>query len=48
LRDLVFVMREDQVVAAAVNVDLFAEFGEVHGGAFDVPAGAALAPRTVP
>ena len=48
LRDLVFVMREDQVVAAAVDIDLFTEFGEVHGRAFDVPAGTALAPRAIP
>ena len=48
LGDLVLVVREDKVVAAAVDVDLFAEFGKIHSGAFDVPAGATLAPRAVP
>ena len=44
LGDLVFVVREDQVIAAAVDIDLLAEFGQVHGRALDVPAGASLAP----
>ena len=48
LRDLVFVMRKDQVGAAAVNVDLVAERRLDHGGALDVPAGAPASPGTVP
>jgi hypothetical protein len=48
LGDLVLVVREDQVVAAAVDVDLLAQDGQVHGRAFDVPAGASLTPGTVP
>ncbi len=41
LRDLVFVVREDQVEATAVNVELLAEIGRRHGRALDVPTGAA-------
>ena len=41
-------VREDQIVAAAVDVDLLAEFGQVHGRAFDVPAGTSLSPGTLP
>jgi hypothetical protein len=48
LRDLVLVMREDQVVAAAVDVDLFAQELHAHGRAFDVPARPALAPGALP
>src|SRR5689334_9524229 len=48
LRDFVFVMREDEVVATAVNVDLFAEFGKVHCRALNVPTRATFAPRTFP
>ena len=48
LRDLVFVMRKDQIDAARVNVDLLAQVLERHGAAFDVPAGEAIAPRAGP
>ena len=48
LRYLVLVVREDQVVPATVDVDLFAENGQVHGRALDVPAGTAFAPRGFP
>ena len=41
LGDFVFVMREGQVDAAGVNVQRFAQIFHGHGGAFDVPAGAA-------
>ena len=43
LRDLVFVMRENQVHAAAMNVKGFAQVLHAHGGAFDVPSGASRA-----
>ena len=48
LRDLVFVMREHEVFAAGVEVEGFAEVLHGHGGALDVPAGAAVAERGVP
>ena len=48
LRDLVFMVREGQIIAAAVNVELTAQQGLRHGRAFDVPARAPLAPRAVP
>ena len=38
LRDLVLVVRELQVLAAAVDVEMLAEQRAAHGGAFDVPA----------
>ena len=48
LRDLVLVMGEDEVDAAAMNVEYFAQMLPAHGRALDVPAGAATAPRAVP
>src|SRR5690606_41494442 len=48
LGDFVFGVREDQIETAAVNVEGFAEERGAHRGAFDVPAGAAPAPRAVP
>jgi hypothetical protein len=36
-----FVMRENIVYAAAVNIDLFAKLPGCHRAAFDMPAGAA-------
>ena len=48
LGDFVFVVREDEVEAAAVDVERFAEQLLAHRGAFDVPAGSAVAPRAVP
>ncbi len=48
LGDLVFVVREDQVQPAAVDVEDLAQIAVAHGRAFDVPAGAAAAPGTVP
>ncbi len=41
---LVLVVREDQVEAAAVDVELLAELAHRHGGALDVPARPAVAP----
>ena len=48
LRDFAFVVREFEVHAAAVDIEVFAERGRAHHRAFDVPAGAALAPGAVP
>ena len=48
LQDLVLVVREDQVVAAAVDVDLLAQVAVDHGGALDVPSRPALPPGRVP
>ena len=41
--DLVFVVREHEVFAAGVEVEGLAEEFGGHGGALDVPAGAAFA-----
>ena len=43
LGDLVFVVREHEVFAAGVEVEVVAEEFSGHGGALDVPAGAAAA-----
>ena len=48
LRDFAFVVREFEVHTAAVDVEMFAERGSAHHRAFDMPAGAALAPGAVP
>ena len=48
LGDLVLVVRELQVLAAAVDVDGLAQVAVGHGGALNVPAGPALAPGGVP
>ena len=48
LRDLVLVMRELQVFAAAVQVDGLAQELLAHGRAFDVPAGTSFAPGGIP
>ena len=48
LRDLVLVVREDQVAAAAVHVEVHAEQLLRHRRALDVPAGPAIAPRRGP
>ena len=48
LGDLVFVMREHEVFAAGVEVEGVAEEAGGHGGALDVPAGAAGAEGGVP
>ncbi|GAA3229174.1 hypothetical protein GCM10020256_41990 [Streptomyces thermocoprophilus] len=48
LGDLVLVVREDQVDAAAVDVELGAEVLVRHGGALQVPAGPAATPRGLP
>ena len=48
LRDLILVVREDEVDAAAVDVDGLAQMRADHRRTFDVPAGPAAAPRRVP
>ena len=48
LRDLVLVMRKDEVHAAAVEIDRLAEDRHRHRGAFEVPAGTAASPRRIP
>ena len=41
LRDFVFMMRKDQVLAARVEIEALAQVLHAHGGALDVPAGTA-------
>src|ERR1700721_2408086 len=48
LREFVFVMREDQIEAAAVNVEDVAEIRAAHGRALDGPTGTPPAPRPFP
>src|SRR5271168_3589648 len=48
LRDFILVMREDEVDAAAVDIEGFAQMLPAHRRAFEMPAGPATAPRAVP
>ena len=48
LGDFVFVVREDVVHPAGVEVEAFAEQLHAHGGTFDVPARTSPAPRRIP
>src|SRR5579871_848238 len=48
LRDFVFVVREDKVDAAGVQIERFAEILNRHDRAFDVPAGPARSERSLP
>ena len=48
LRQLVLVVRKDQVAAAAVDVEGLAQIAPRHGAALDVPARPAAAPGAVP
>ena len=48
LRDLVLVVREDQILTAAVQVDGLAQMGAAHGAALDVPARTAHAVGAFP
>ena len=48
LGNLILMVREGEVAAAAVDVDRLSEVAVGHGRALNVPAGAALAPRRVP
>ena len=48
LSDFVFVMRENKITAATVEVEAFAQIFHTHGRAFDVPARTAFTPRAGP
>ena len=48
LCDLVLMMREDQILSAAVDVDLLAQIFLGHDRALNVPARTALSPRGLP
>src|SRR5271169_7120964 len=48
LRDFVFVVRKREIDAASVNVQRLAQILHGHRGAFDMPAGAALADGRFP
>src|SRR5664280_3817005 len=48
LGDLVFVVRKDQIFAAAMNVERLTEMFHAHDATFDVPPGSAFAPRRRP
>ena len=48
LGDFVFVVRKNEILAAAMDVEGFTEMLLRHGGAFQMPARAAAAPRTGP
>src|SRR5436190_13725223 len=48
LRNLVLVVRENEVEPAAMDVEGLAELGLAHRRAFDMPARPAAAPRAVP
>src|SRR5262249_10133833 len=48
LRDLVLVVREDEVLAATVQVERLAEGLRRHRGALEVPARTSRSPRTLP
>src|ERR1700740_3446484 len=48
LRNLIFVMRKDEVDASAMNVKSFAKMLPAHRRAFDMPARAAASPRARP
>ena len=48
LSNFIFMVREDQVLTAAVQVDGLAQMFMDHRGAFNVPAGTAFAPAGAP
>ena len=48
LRDFVFVMRENKIEPAAVNIEGCAQMRFRHCRTFDMPARTPTAPRTVP
>ena len=48
LRNLVFVVREDQIRTTTVDVESLAQIVAAHGRAFDVPTRATLTPLRVP
>ena len=48
LRDLIFVMRENEIDAAGVNVECLAEILHRHRRAFDMPARTAATDGRIP
>ena len=48
LRDFIFMMRELQVIAAAVNIKAFAQQLMAHRGTFNMPARTTITPRAIP
>ena len=48
LGDLIFMMREEQVLSAAVDIKVFPEILHTHGGALNMPAGTAFSPGALP
>ena len=48
LGDFVFMMRENQIEPAAVDVECFAQDASAHRRAFDMPARPAFAPWAIP
>ena len=48
LSDLVLVVREPQIHAASVNIELLAQVFRCHSGALDMPTGKTNAPRAGP
>ena len=48
LRNLIFMMREDQILSACMDVDLLAKILLRHDGALDMPARTAITPRRLP
>ena len=41
-------MRKNEILTAAVNINRFAEISSYHSGALNVPAGSSVAPRRLP
>ena len=48
LCDFIFVMRKDEILAAGVQIESFAQFLHRHGGTFDMPSRPPLPDRTLP
>ena len=48
LGNFVFMVREDKVLSATVNIKGQRQILFAHGGAFDMPAGASFTPRAFP
>ena len=48
LGDFVFMVRENQILSARMDVDFVSQIFFAHHGAFDVPAGTAVAPGRLP
>ncbi len=48
LGDLILVMWEHKITAAAMNIDLLAQMLEVHGRALNMPARSPRSPRAIP